>query len=151
VETAHPSTNESEQLATLATAIDLVLPSESLEALCKRAVTLPTLKNIFDGAHILLNTNGNLNYDCGYGLPLPTSHEQLAKQAAATQSIQFNHETQTSRALVAIPFIHNEKVEAIGLLLLHQGATNSYIHTDVEPAIKKLTGFYLVNTVGLDR
>ena len=150
METAHPGTNESEKLTTLALAIDLVLPSESLEALCKRTVTLPALNNVFDGAHILLNTNGNLNYDCGYGLPLPTSHEQLAQQAATTQNIQFANETQATRAMVAIPFIHNHITEAVGVLLLHQGATNSYIDEDLEPALKKLTGFYLATKIGLD-
>ena len=99
----------------------------------------------------MLTTKGQINYDCGYGLPLPTTHEQLAEQAITTKHIQFASETSTNRAMVAIPFIHNEVVEAVGILLLHPGATNSYIDTDLEPALKKLTGFYLATTVGLDR
>jgi hypothetical protein len=150
VETAQPGTNESETLGNLALALDLVLPSESLEALCKRTVTLPALNNTFDGAHVLLNTNSNLNYDCGYGLPLPTTHETLAHQAIATQQIQFAAETPSTRAMVAIPFIHDNIAEAVGIVLLHPGAQDSYIHADLEPALKKLTGFYLATTVGLD-
>jgi hypothetical protein len=52
--------------------------------------------------------------------------------------------------MVAIPFIHDNIVEAVGIVLLHPGAQNSYIHADLEPALKKLTGFYLATTVGLD-
>jgi hypothetical protein len=150
LDTAQPGANELSKLNALETAIDLILPSQSLAELCKRAVILPALNNAFDGAHVLLTTKGQINYDCGYGLPLPTTHEQLAEQAITTKHIQFASETSTNRAMVAIPFIHNEVVEAVGILLLHPGATNSNIDTDVEPALKKLTGFYLATTVGLD-
>ena len=131
-------------------AIDIVLSSPDLAALCKSAVTQPKLHGAFDGAHVLLTTKGQINYDCGYGLPLPTTHEQLAAQAITTKHIQFASETSTNRAMVAIPFIHDEVVEAVGILLLHPAATNSYIDTDVEPSLKKLMGFYLATTVGLD-
>jgi hypothetical protein len=130
--------------------IDIVLNSPDLAALCKSAVTQPKLHGAFDGAHVLLTTKGQINYDCGYGLPLPITHELLAEQAISTKQIQFAGESSTNRAMVAIPFIHNEAVEAVGILLLHPGATNSYIDTDVEPSLKKLLGFYLATTVGLD-
>ena len=131
-------------------AIDIVLSSPDLAALCKSAVTQLKLHGAFDGAHVLLTTKGKINYDSGFGLPLPTSHEQLALQAVTSKQIEFLPQTANTPALTAIPFIHNEVVEAVGILLLHPGATNSYIDTDVEPALKKLLGFYLAKSVGLD-
>lgn len=150
METQLPGTNEGSKLKDLDLALDLIFPSESLAELCKRTVLLPALKNAFEGAHILLTTNGIINYDCGYGLPLPTSHEQLAEAALTSKKIQFAAETNTTRAMVVIPFIHEDKVEAIGILLLHQGATSSYIDAELEVPLKKLTGFFLVTKCGLD-
>lgn len=150
METELPGTNEASKLKDLELALDLIFPSESLADLCKRTVLLPTLKNAFEGAHVLLTTNCIINYDCGYGLPLPTTHEQLAAAALTTKKIQFAAETTTTRAMIALPFIHEDNVEAIGILLLHKGTTSSIIDAELEVPLKKLTGFFLVIKYGLD-
>ena len=143
-------TGQSTGFENLELAIDIVLNSPDLAALCKTLVTHLKLHGVFEGAHVLLNTNQQLNYDSGFGLPLPTSHEQLAIQAITSKQIEFLPQTANTSALTAIPFIHNDFVEAVGILIMHKGATSTYINTDVEPALKKLTGFYLATTTGLD-
>jgi hypothetical protein len=63
----------------LETALDIILNSETLDDPCMRAVTHDLAKDSFHGAHILLNNQGHLSLDSGYGKELPTTHLEIAK------------------------------------------------------------------------
>ena len=151
------STNTATQQATsfdtIEAALEIVLSATDLNDLCTRAVTHPLANGSFDGAHILFNNDGTFSYAAGFGSALPISHLELAKSAiargsAAAQDLEFRAQTTTPPALVAIPFLRNDYAEAIGILVLHNGATQHYLEGDLTPIIAKLTGFYLATKYG---
>lgn len=133
----------------LETALDIILNSESLEDLCMRAVTNDLTKDSFHGAHILLNTQGHLSLDSGYGKELPATHLEIAKSAIASQKIEFRAQATNTPALIAVPFIRNNSAEAIGILVLAPDANQNYLAGQLESILTKLTGFYLETQYGL--
>ena len=112
-------------------------------------MTLPQTNGIFAGAHVLLNTNGRLSYDSGYGQLLPINHLEIAKAAIAGAKLEFRDETQKTPAMVAIPFMRHGYAEAIGILIMAPGESHSYLQGQLEPILTKLTGFYLESKYGL--
>ena len=151
------STNTATQQATsfdtIEAALEIVLSAKDLNDLCTRAVTHPLANGAFDGAHILFNNDGTFSYEAGFGSALPISHLELAKSAiargpAAAQNLEFRAQTTTTPAMVAVPFLRNDYAEAIGILVLHNGATQHYLEGGLTPIIAKLTGFYLATKYG---
>ena len=143
-------TKMSEQTMTnLESALEIILHAQSLQDLCQRAVESPLANQCFDGAHILLNSSGHLIYDSGYGLDLPVSHLEAAKAAVATGQLEFRTETDDVQAMAAIPFLVNGVPEAVGILILHRGATQHYFEGELQQIVAKLTGFYLLKSIGL--
>lgn len=147
-----PMHNEIEQttnFALLEAALDIILQSDTLEELCQRAVTAPETNNAFTGAHVLLNTDGRLSYDSGFGALLPINHLEIAKSAVASSTIEFRAESDSTPAQIAVPFLRNNYAEAIGILILAPGINENYLAGQLEPILTKLTGFYLETKYGL--
>lgn len=147
------ATQQSTNFDMVEAALEIILGAKDLHDLCRRAVTSPSANGSFDGAHILFNNDGNFSYETGYGTALPISHLELAKSAiargpAAAQTLEFRAQTTTTPAMVAIPFVRNDYAEAIGILVLHNGATQHYLEGNLTPIIAKLTGYYLATKYG---
>lgn len=145
-------TNETQQSTNfnlVEIALDIVLQSQTLEQLCQRAVTAPETNGIFTGAHVLLNTDGRLSYDSGFGELLPLNHLEISKSAVASGKIEFRAESDQATALIAVPFLRNNYAEAIGILILAPGINHNYLAGQLEPVLTKLTGFYLETKYGL--
>lgn len=148
-----PVTNEITQTSNfnqVETALELVLGSENLEDLCRRVVLNPATHEAFVGAHVLLNTNGKLSHDSGFGIELPINHLEIAKSAIASSKLEFRDETQQSPALIAVPFLRNNYAEAIGILICAPETQANPLEPELHPILTKLTGFYLATKIGLD-
>ena len=138
-------------------AIEIILGSESLDDLCQRAVEHPALSNAFTSAHVLLNSDTNaaakeLNYDIGYGQDLPNDYLQLAARCAKYGRLEYSstllQETNDAQML-AVPFSYQNKVLAVGILVLSPGQTGSFLAGELAPIVAKLTGYFLATKVGL--
>ena len=142
-------TNQELDFNQLSQAMDIILGSQSLAELCQRCVTSPTLNHRIQGAHILLNTDGKLSFDSGYGLGLPDGHLEIAKASIASQRIEFREESLGKLPLIAIPFVYNEIVEAVGILILAPGTNENFLTGPIESALTQISGFYLATKYGL--
>lgn len=131
------------------TALDIILGSQSMAQLCQRAVTDPNTNQVFQGAHVLLNSDGRLAYDSGFGQDLPITHLEIAKSAIASSKIEFRSEAGQTPAMIAIPFLRHNYAEAVGILVLAPGANQNYLAGQLEPILTNLTGFYLETKYGL--
>jgi hypothetical protein len=142
-------TNQKLDFSQLSQALDIILESQSLAELCQRCVTSPTLNHLIQGAHILLNTDGKLSFDSGYGIGLPDGHLEIAKSSIASQRIEFREESPEKPALIAIPFIYNQIVEAVAILVLDPGTNENFLTGPLESALTQISGFYLATKYGL--
>lgn len=146
---SNTGTEQATDFAVIEAALDIILNSQSLEQLCQRTVTDPKTHQVFQGAHVLLNSDGRLSYDSGFGQDLPLTHMEIAKSAIASQSIEFRSEAGLTPAMLAIPFLRHNYAEAVGILVLSPGANQNYLAGQLEPILTNLTGFYLETKYGL--
>jgi hypothetical protein len=123
--------------------LDIILHSTSLADLCERTVTTPQTNGVFAGAHVLLNTDGRMSYDSGYGQNLPINHLEIAKAAITSQKVEFRSESGPQPAMLAIPFLRYGYPEAIGILVMSQGVNENYLAGDLAQVVAKLTALYL--------
>ena len=133
------------------TALDVILGSDDLADLCKRAVEHPALNNIFTSAHILL-ASPDLNYDVGHGHDLPNNYLALAAKCLKSGRLQHSAalpQVNDGPHVVAIPFTHQNKVEAVGVVVLAPGESGMFLTGDFEPILAKLIGYFLATKVGL--
>lgn len=130
-------------------AIDLILQSENLEAMCRTLVERSELKEYFEGAHVFLLTNQVVNYDSGHGAQLPDSYLEVSKICLASKQIHVSAESKDLPGLISVPFVHKDKVEAIAMLVLRPGASTQWLTPELSAILPKLTGFYLASTIGL--
>ena len=141
VANAAASSTDIEYLGVL---LDIVLQSESLNEICRRAVLSPATNNTFRGCHIhLLDQTGQLVPEARYGADLPQDHKDLANQALYSLNLQFQPETATQPALVAVPLISGDLPAAVAILVLKPGAKRPYISDSITPLISKLVGHQL--------
>lgn len=134
----------STNLTHVSVVLDVLLHSESLTDICRRAVLTPGTNNVFRGCHILgMNLTGQLTPDAFFGAELPENHLELANQAVTTRQLQFAPETATTPALVAIPLVNNGIPEAVAILVMEPGTTEPYIDTAIVPIISKVAGYHL--------
>ncbi len=133
-----------DNLAQVSIALDVVLQSDSLTDICRRAVLTPGTNNVFRGCHILnLDLNGRLTPEAFFGAELPETHAALANEAVITRQLQFAAETPTSPAMVALPLLNQDIPEAVAVLVLKPGAERQYIDNAIVPIISKVAGYHL--------
>ena len=137
-------------LQNLEAALEIIFESDSLQDLCQRAVESAAANKHYVGAHILLVSEGKLNYDCGFGQELPANHKELATLSIASHRVEVaeSHE-QTSPTIIAVPFMVEDVAEAIGILVLAPGNKENCLTAELGQVVTKLAGFFLQKTVGL--
>lgn len=125
--------------------LDIVLVSDSLNEICRRAVLSPATNNVFRGCHIhLLDQSGQLAAEARYGADLPENYQDLANQALYSLKLQFQPESGNQPAIVALPLIAGDLPTAVAILVLKPGAKRPYISEAITPLISKLVGHQLV-------
>jgi hypothetical protein len=145
-------TKMSEQTMTdLERALEIIFDSDSLEDLCQRAVESEAANKHFTGAHMLLVSDGQLNYDCGFGQALPENYRELAILSIASHRVETSTNTQDAKAsaLVAVPFLVEGIAEAIGIVVLAPESNKHCLTGDLGQIVSKLTGFFLQKSIGL--
>lgn len=137
-------------LQNLEAALEIIFESDSLQNLCQRAVQSPAANNHYAGAHILLISEGKLNYDCGFGQELPANHKELSLLAMASHKAEVAEAQEpTSPTIIAVPFMVEDIAEAIGILVLAPGNKENCLTAGLGQVVTKLAGFFLQKTVGL--
>ncbi len=136
--------NLNNDLDHLSVALDVVLQSDSLTDVCRRAVLAPGTNNVFRGAHILsLDVNGQLVPEAYFGAELPANYLEHAMNAVITRNLEFAAETDTTAATISIPIINNDIPEAVAVLVMEPGTTEQYISPEIVPLISKVAGYHL--------
>lgn len=139
-----PQTTANTDIEYLNVLFDVVLQSESLPELCRRAVLSPGTNNVFRGCHIhALDEIGQFSPEARFGADLPADYQTLANSALYSRTLQFQAETGTQPALVAVPLIAGDLPAAVAILVLKPGATRPYISNTITPLISKLVGHKL--------
>lgn len=137
-------------LQNLEAALEIIFESDSLQNLCQRAVQSPAANKHYAGAHILLISEGKLNYDSGFGQELPAQHKELALLAMASHKVEVaeSHEP-NNPTTIAVPFMVEDIAEAIGILVLAPGTHENCLTAELGQVVTKLAGFFLQKTIGL--
>jgi DNA-binding CsgD family transcriptional regulator len=137
-------TNQTD-LNLLGAVLDVVLESDSLNDICRRAVLSSASNNTFRGCHIQsLNQAGQLEADAHYGVDLPENYRATAEDALYSRELKFTPETPTTAAMIALPLLSGDLPAAVAILVLKPGANRQYIGDEIVPLIGKLVGHHLI-------
>lgn len=135
---------ELQKLQHLDVALEIVLQSESLTDLCRRAVLSPSLKNTFQGAHILLiGQDGKLTAETKFGTDLPQDYESTAAKALFTHELIYRPESPNSPALAALALMSSNMPAGVAVLVLTPGASPITLSSEIVPMVSKLVGIHL--------
>jgi hypothetical protein len=123
-------------LTLLGAVLDVVLESDSLNDICRRAVLSSASNNTFRGCHIhSLNQAGQLEADAHYGVDLPANYLKTAEDALYSRALAFTPETSTSAAMIALPLLSGDLPAAVAILVLKTGDNHQYIINQIVPLI----------------
>lgn len=136
------------ELQQLEVALEIVLESESLSDLCRRAVLSPSMRGSFQACHILLiDQDGKLSPEAKFGADLPADYLEFANKALFSHELTYRPETPNSPAIAALPLTSANIPAGVAVLLLNPARDPSLqpviVSKDVVPMISKLLGIHL--------